>query len=96
MLAVLRDKYAVWHAYPSEYADAYWITTMKNAYKKKWEQSCFYEIRNLKARRALRCSFCKKHPSWAVYDKLELYCEDHLPQSAVRCACSTSTRFMTS
>ena len=75
-----RTKDAIWHAHPKKYEDVYWIATMKHAYKKKWDRCCYYKIVNVKARNALRCSFCKKHPVAALYDKLELYCEDHMPE----------------
>jgi len=76
---VERTKYAIWHERPTGYEDAYWIATMKNAYKAKWNKTCYYKINNPKAQRALRCSFCNKHPIAAKYDTLELYSQEHMP-----------------
>ena len=74
-----RTKDALWHEQPKTYEDQYWTAVMKSAYKQKWKETCYYKIVNPKAQRALRCSFCRKHPIAAKYDTLELYCEDHMP-----------------
>lgn len=70
----------------------YWRQVMRYAYDQMHSEKCSIrgpaykihnDVKNEKARSALRCDECTQQADFAIYEGLRLYCADHVPAAAL-------------